>query len=114
MARAEFGNTIHRNPIGGFYMNVFDIRPETMKFMKANSLQGGGPTWMALITAALQLESPETFDAVEFDDEAEVVLVKSASESSLKQVQSYVSRLMTDASFMQQCISKAKAGGYLE
>jgi hypothetical protein len=114
MARPEIGNTIHRNPNGGFYMNVFDIRPETMRFMKANSLQGGGPTWMALITAALQLESPETLDAIEFDDEAEVVLVRSASESSLKQVQSYVSRLMTDESFKHQCISKAKAGGYLE
>jgi hypothetical protein len=114
MARAEIGNTIHRNPNGAFHMDVFDIRPQTMRFMKANSLQGGGPTWMALITAALQLESPATLLAIEFDDEADVVRVTSASESPLKQVQSYVSRLMTDESFTHQCISKARAGGYLE
>jgi hypothetical protein len=69
---------------------------------------------MALITAALELESPQTLDEIEFDDEAEVVLVKAAAETSLKKVQSYVSRLMNDEPFRDKCISKARAGGYLE
>ena len=39
-------------------MNVFDVRPEALGFMENNDLQRGGPTWMGLIQAALELKSP--------------------------------------------------------
>jgi len=65
-------------------------------------------------TAALELESPPTLAAVEFDDEADEVLVKSRSNAALNVVQAYVSILMTDPEFMESCIDRARQGGYLE
>ncbi len=108
------GNSIEHRESTGYFINVFDHRPETLAFMDRNELQGGGPTWAALVTAALDLESPETLQHVEFDDESDVVLSMSQSESHLKVVQSYVALLMSDEGFMQQCINKANSGGYLE
>jgi len=108
------GNVISNIPGLGSSLCVFDHRPETLEFMERNALQGGGPTWTGLITAALQLETPPTLAAVEFDDEADEVLVTSKSPAALNVVQSYVSILMTDPEFMESCIAKARQGGYLE
>lgn len=108
------GNVIAKVPGLGLSLCVFDHRPETLEFMEKNALQGGGPTWMGLITAALLLESPKTLSAISFDDEADEVLVTSRSGAALNVVQSYVSILMTDPDFMQSCIAKARQGGFLE
>ncbi len=69
---------------------------------------------MALIQAALELESPSTLSAIEFDDEGDMVLVTSTSKEHLEVVQSYVLRLMSDKKFRQGCIDVARTGGYLE
>ena len=108
------GNVISSVPGLGPSLCVFDHRPETIEFMEKNALQGGGPTWMGLITAALQLESPKTLSAISFDDEADEVLITSKSTAALNVVQTYVSVLMTDPDFMESCISRAREGGYLE
>ena len=108
------GNVISNVPGLGLSLCVFDHRPETLEFMEKNALQGGGPTWMGLITAALVLEAPDTLTSIEFDDEADEVLVKSGSKGALNVVQQYVSILMTDPEFMESCIAKARQGGYLE
>lgn len=108
------GNVITNVPGLGHSLCVFDHRPETLALMEKNALQGGGPTWIGLITAALQLESPRTLATVEFDDEADEVLVTSKSTAALNVVQSYVSILMTDPEFMESCIARARQGGYLE
>jgi hypothetical protein len=108
------GNVISDVPGLGLSLCVFDHRPETLEFMEENALQGGGPTWRGLITAALLLESPKTLSAISFDDEADEVLITARSSAALNVVQSYVSILMTDTEFMQDCIAKARQGGYLE
>jgi len=108
------GNVISNVPGLGLSLCVFDHRPETLAFMEKQALQGGGPTWMALITAALLLESPATLKHIDFDDEADEVLVLSKSNAALNVVQSYVSILMTDPDFMQSCIAKARQNGFLE
>jgi len=108
------GNVINNVPGLGLSLCVFDHRPETLEFMENNALQGGGPTWMGLIKAALQLESAATLAAITFDDEADEVLITSNSAAALNVVQSYVSILMTDSEFMKSCIAKARQGGYLE
>lgn len=95
-------------------LTVFDHRPETLEMMEKNALQGGGPTWTALITAALQLESPATLSALNFDDESDEVMITSDSMAALNVVQTYVSILMTDPDFMSSCIAKARQGRYLE
>lgn len=108
------GNSIEHHPDIGHFINVFDHRPQTLQFMQTNELQGGGPTWMSLITAALNIESPSTLGQIGFDDEADGVLVTSNSRPHLLVVQSYVSLLMSDEAFMAQCISRAQSDGSLE
>lgn len=107
-------NRIAPDSEGGFFLMVHDFRPETLRFMEEQDLQGGGPTWMALLVAALEIESPATLPGLEFDDEADDVVVRSPSEGDLKTVQTYAALLMTDPDFMLQCIRTARDGGYLE
>jgi hypothetical protein len=108
------GNVLAHHPEIGYFLTVFDHRQETLEYMERNGLQGGGPTWTALITAALLLESPATLSAISFDDEADEVVVISRSEAHLKVVQTYVSIIMTDSDFMNNCVQKARGGSYLE
>ena len=108
------GNVLSNVPGLGPALTVFDHRPETLELMANNGLQGGGPTWTALITAALQLESPATLAVIDFDDESDEVLVTSRSNAALNVVQTYVSIIMTDPDFMKSCIAKARQGDYLE
>ena len=108
------GNVLAHHPEIGHFLTVFDHRQETLEFMESHGLQGGGPTWTALITAAMLLESPATLSAISFDDEADEVVVNSQSEAHLKVVQTYVSIIMTDPDFMNSCIQKARGGSYLE
>ena len=108
------GNVLAHHPQLGYFLTVFDHRPETLEFMAKNALQGGGPTWTSLITAALELESPKTLSSVSFDDESDEVIVMSASEAALKLVQNSVSIMMTDSEFLESCIRKARSGSDLE
>ncbi|MFK8021694.1 MAG: Imm51 family immunity protein [Pseudomonadales bacterium] len=110
----EIGNTIAEGAQNEFFISVFDYRSETLQFMESNQLQGGGATWMGLITAALEIESPVTLSAINFDDESDEVVVSSASKAALTVVQSYVSLLMSDRFFMEQCIERGNQNGYLE
>ncbi len=108
------GDTIkHRDQIG-YFMDVFDHRPETLKLMSERKLQGGGPTWKGLVTAALELESPSSIKALEFDDEADALRVMSKSKHELQAAQSVVKRLISDRDFMVQCIARARTEGILE
>lgn len=113
MTESPVGNTIQETE-DGFYLEVYDHREETLAFMADHELQGGGPTWMGLIKAALEIESPQTSELIDFEDEADVVLVLSTRRAPLEVVSSYVSILMTDEAFMTRCIDKAQQGGYLE
>ena len=52
----EIGTEIHHHEDLGHFLNVYDYRQETLEFMEKSGLQGGGPTWMALIQAADTLQ----------------------------------------------------------
>ena len=109
----RIGNVIERHP-GGYFLNVFDHRDRTLALMDEHELQGGGPTWLGLVTAALELESPLTLEQVDFDDEADVLLVTCSERPPLEIVQTYASLLMSDETFLLQCMEHARSGGYLE
>ena len=109
----HIGNTIERHP-GGFYLNVFDHRPETLDLMESQGLGGGGHTWLGLLRAALELESPATLEQIDLDDEPDLLLVTAAERGPLEIVQTYVALLMSDENFLRQCLAHARDGGYLE
>lgn len=108
------GNSVSYDPDMGYFLYIFDHRPETILFMENNHLQGGGPTWAALIQAALELESPDTFNAIDCDDESDCVIIRSPSKPCLEVVQTLVSILMCDSDYMMRCIEHATRGGYIE
>ncbi len=108
------GNVMGHDSELGYFLTVYDHRPETIEFMRQNMLQGGGPTWMGLIIAAMKAESPNTLTSLEFDDSSDEVLVSSSSKATLTLVQNYVSILMTDSDFMGNCITNARRDGYME
>jgi hypothetical protein len=115
MAQAgDVGNEIVHDPELGYSLTVYDHREETLRWMEERDLQGGGPTWMALIHAVLSLESPDTLASIEFDDEADMVLVTSDDRRVLEVVQTYVALLMSDERLRERCVSEAESSGYLE
>ena len=109
----DIGNTIERHP-GGFFLNVFDHRPATLDLMESQGLGGGGHTWLGLLTAALELESPETLTQIDLDDEPDLLLVTAEERAPLEIVQTYVALLMSDENFLRLCLDHARDGGYLE
>ena len=111
---AESSNDLGDDPEYGPWLEVYDFRPETLEFMNDNRLQGGGPTWVALITAALELKSPKTLRQIEFDDSGDMVLIYAESTATLKTVQSLVAELQSKREFMITCMKRAEARGYLE
>lgn len=113
MTESPVSNTIHETE-DGFYMDVYDHREETLAMMADNELAGSGSTWMGLIKAALELESPDTSELIDFEAEPEVVLIVCTRRAPLEVISHYVSILMTDDVFMTRCIAKAQSGGYLE
>jgi len=98
----------------GYFVDVYDHSKEMLNFMKEQELQGGGPTWMALLTAAFQLESPSTIKLINFDDEADAVRVSSNDKNQIIKVNEFVEKLKSDKKFMLKCISQARKGGYIE
>ncbi|MFT4800117.1 MAG: hypothetical protein ACJAYE_003310 [Candidatus Azotimanducaceae bacterium] len=113
MTESPVSNTIHETE-DGFYLDVYDHREETMALMADNEIAGSGTTWMGLIKAALELESPETSDLIDFEAEPEVVLIVCTRRAPLEVISHYVSILMTDEVFMSRCIRKGQDGGYME
>lgn len=107
------GNTIERHP-GGFFLNIFDHRPQTLDLMEEHGLQGGGPTWLGLLTAALEMESPVTLEQIDLDDESDLLLVTAPDRPPLEIVQTYAALLMSDPGFLLQCVSHGQDGGYME
>lgn len=110
----KYGSTVEHHEAVGYFMNVYDHRPETLAFMEENHLQGGGPTWMALVRASLEMHSPATLRKIRFDDESDVVLVTSDSKEELEKTQVYVKKLMEDTAFRKACIEHSEKKGYLE
>lgn len=108
------GNSVEHLDDVGYFINVWDHRKETLAFMESSGLQGGGPTWMAIIRASLEKNSPKTLQYIEFDDEGDVLLVRSKLKSNIDIVHSLVEKAMDDKRFRQECIDHAKKKGYLE
>ena len=98
----------------GYYMNVYDQSHAMMQFMEKRNLHGGGPTWVVLLETTLKTESPSTLAAVELDDEAAVVQVRSKSKKSIMEVQHYARKLMSDRSYLLNYVELAKISGHLE
>jgi hypothetical protein len=108
------GYEIVDHPAFGYTMSVYDHRQETLAFMEERGLQGGGPTWEALIQAALELSAPERLEAIEFDAEGDCVFVTSRSKPDLEFARETAIRLMSDPELRERCIAHADEGGYLE
>lgn len=109
----DIGNRIKHHTELGFYIDVYDHRSEMLKFMERHDLRSDGPTWMALITAALEIESPKTLSSVKFDPEPAMVLVTSTSKADLQVAQQYISILMSDLAYLEICINTATDRGYI-
>lgn len=110
----KYGSTVEHHEDLGYFMNVYDYRPETLAFMEKNRLQDGGPTWKALVKASLEMNSPATLKKIRFDDESDVVLITSTSKEEIETTQTYVKKLMNDPGFRDACIQHSMKKGYLE
>lgn len=109
----NIGNRIKHHSELGYYIDVYDHRSETLRHMECFGLRSDGHTWMALITAALELECPAVLASIKFDPEAAMVLVTGSSKANLEVVQQYISVLMSDSAFREICINTATDRGYI-
>ncbi|MFT7579887.1 MAG: hypothetical protein ACI9MR_001554 [Myxococcota bacterium] len=110
----ELGGELYDRP-NGYGMFAYDDRPATLRFIiDQEGLQGGGPTWMGLVTAALALESPTSLRSLSFDDQSDNVLITSASKADMLVAQACFKKLVLDRRFLQRCLVKARQDPYFE
>jgi len=77
-------------------------------------LQGGGPTWEGLITAAVQIFHPSIEPYLDFDAEGDGLMIWSSERGPLDRVASLVGRIKADPHFLDACIKYGEEQGYLE
>ncbi|MEM1411434.1 MAG: hypothetical protein AAGH19_03670 [Pseudomonadota bacterium] len=105
---------ISKAPGAGYFLNIYDHRDEVIEFFESEDLQGGGPTWLGLITAAFELDGNNSLELMEMDDEGDGLLISCETEQPLTTVVSYVNRMLAEPGFMRACIEKGLDADYLE
>ena len=96
---------------GAASLSFYNYDPKVLELFEAKKLQGGGYTWESLVKAALGGVKPH---GVEFDPEGDAFYAYASSASSLASVKEAIGRLVSDPEFMEECIVRARQGGYLE
>jgi len=77
-------------------------------------LQAGGPTWEALILAAVQIYHPSIEDALDMDPNSDGLTIWSDNKKALDQVAKLVGKIKSDPHFLEACLKHAEEQGYLE
>ena len=97
-----------------YSINYFNYKASELKYFETIGLQGGGYTWVALIKAVLENESPELMPQIEFDPEGDAFFAYAASEDNANRIKAVIERLSSDINYREKYIKIATDGGYIE
>jgi len=109
----EEGLSIGQNE-GEFTLQYFNYKKKILSYFESKELQGGGPTWAALVRAGLEIEDSSHLDNIEFDEEGDMLFLYSSEKQSVYTAKKMIERLNRDIAFREKCINHAHSGGYLE
>lgn len=99
---------------GEFTLQYFNYKEKILTYFESKELQGGGPTWAALVRAALEMEASPHLHDIQFDEEGDMLFLFSLHEQPLLAVKVIIERLNSDLTFREKCIKHAASAGYLE
>jgi len=95
-------------------ISYHDYRKETLEWMEARDLQGGGHTWEALAQAALELVDSPALSQIEFSSEGDAFFAWVQTKEAADVLEAALERLSSDPSYRLECIARAESEGYLE
>lgn len=98
----------------GYYLSYYNHRPFTLAYFQFRGLQGGGPTWEALLQAAVETKNPSLLDQIELDAEGDGLFFSATDYHSAIAAKKLLENLIQSFLFREYCLLKALVGGYLE
>lgn len=104
------------NVEGRFRYEYFDVNEpdSSAAWLQAKGFQGGGPSWAGIVHGLVKLKRPELFDALEFDEEADGLVIWSTNRDALFAVARLVTDVKTDETLMKKAIEVANADDVME
>lgn len=97
-----------------YVINYYNYNSDVTDYFTKASLQGGGYTWEALVTAALKSEAPESLAQIEFAAQGGAFIAYTANEGIADKVKSVIEKLSADLSYRGKLVKIATDGGYIE
>lgn len=97
-----------------YIVNYYNYNASVTDYFDKAGLQGGGYTWVALVTAAIKTEAPELLAQIEFSPEGGTFIAYSASETVANKIKTVLEKLSADLGYRGKQVKKATDGGYIE
>lgn len=97
-----------------YYLSYMNLTKFSLIYFQCRFLHGGGPTWEALLAAAMQIEDPDLESKIHLDSEGEAVYFETDDYGAAVKVKELLNRLRKDFIFRERCLLRAQFGGYLE
>lgn len=109
------GNLVEISP-NQYRLDYYDVHEKDshLEFLNERGYQGGGPSWLGIIYAAIQMSDPTIEAKIRFDDEAEGLAIWSSDKKSLEKVGRLISVVKADESIMLKAIEVAEQAGEME
>ena len=97
-----------------FTLQYYNYKKNLLFYFEEKGLQGGGPTWAALVKAGLELDKSPHLESVHFDEEGDMLYLYSPDKKAVYAVKKIIELLNKNVAFREKCIAQASAEGYLE
>lgn len=97
-----------------YIVNYYNYNANVTDYFNKAGLQGGGYTWVALVTAAVKTEAPELLGKIEFSPEGGTFIAYCASETVANKIKTVLKKLSANLGYREKQIKTATAGGYIE
>ena len=98
----------------GYTLGYINHRAFTLAYFQIRGLQGGGPTWEALLQAAMEIENPSLLEKIELDAEGDGLYFRATDYESATEAKKLLERLIGSFFFREYCLLRAFREGYLE
>jgi hypothetical protein len=107
---------LHEIQPGLYRLDYYDVyQPDShYEMLDTKGYQGGGPSWMGIIDAAIQMSDPTLMAAIRFDDEAEGLAIWSQDRETLVRIGRLIAALKQDERFLLKAVEVAERNGNME
>ena len=99
----------------GRWVLVFDtVRAKSLPALLGRGLQGGGPTWLNVIEARIARDAPHYQAMLDFNDDAETLIVQSTERSAVELVNDWIAAYEMTPDSLIEFIDEVSGDHYID